>query len=121
MSKRTGTTYERKLKEKLFKLPTIITAIRSAGSKGSGDITAILNNLVIIFEVKSTWGQVYYLSKDKEQSAMLKELAKLKANYPLKIYFAVWFMNKHWEFYEVNDKLTACKLGKGKELNTIIA
>ena len=34
MSKRTGTIYEGKLKKKLLELPSIITAVRSAGSKG---------------------------------------------------------------------------------------
>lgn len=110
---RKGQKYERLLKAKLLEFPDTIVVIRSAGSKGSGDLTVLQKRKVFIIEVKSCKGNIFYPSKDPEQFEMLKEISEAQT-YLIEKYYAVWFLNRAWEFFRIDEDLKRCKLGEGE-------
>ena len=108
---RKGAKYERKLRKQMMELPQVITVIRSAGSKNL-DLIALLKKKVLILEVKSTSKDTFYPSKDKEQFQILLDIPPA-FDYVLEKYYAVWFLNRGWEFFEVKENLKSCKVGGG--------
>jgi len=116
---RKGQKYERKLRDQLMELPQIVTVSRSAGSKNL-DLIALFKKRVVIFEVKSTSKDVVYPSKDAEQFEILLNLPEA-TDYILEKYYAVWFLNRGWEFFKIDENLKRCKIGEGIKWNSIMS
>ena len=99
MTRFTGTRYETELKKILQKEGF---HVKNLAQNEAGDLI-VLGGVVSIIEVKSTANDEVIIEKDQYEK--LKEDSK-----HARVFIAVKFLRRGWEFYELRRK---CRIGKG--------